>query len=645
MSKQIRENFFSESNEQMLDRLLYDDVKRRTGTLLDDRQKQRLVKTVKHYMGEVYRVNGTGNVTIQNLNKEVLTAVIPDYMSYLRRQTEVETSSVSEIDVITSSDPLKTDVGTRFALMQEKRNEGKAKPPAPPDFRVPLDEEGPAALDLFEQVKKLREAEASRNAQALEEQKKLAVETQLRPIEAGALVRSRAIDNEIPSTLATPPDLRNVLFGNGNGGVNAIKTPYRQSQSGLAEANPTIAVPTVNTSKPVLPQDFVQREDDILNYKENEFNFFAYSADRNWLVSTGENRYNFSILFNAGNPVGTTFRNNTSTQRSFKNITRIELVKCILPVEGVDVMIDISGTSNAFKSSLNTNALSFPYLMVYTPELDNNNTGTNYNLDNAFGVIQYDANWISDNNYASQRGGYIAMIPKFMKCQKVYYPTPLSTLQKITVRIQRPDGTLLSAVPDTLTVSGLTMSQFITGANQGALNYYVGNDSLGAGASRYIWIQTSTWFSRYMFNVGDRIQLQGLNFTTAITGAANVGTAPADLLNFLQNPQGLLVVNIGYTAGATPIYYSGPNNVGYANYIIVDTRYTDPTVSGSTAISPFGGTTAAGTALNTAISGVANVFTTPNGGVINLSHQTQVVFRIITRDMDAASRLRPDNLN
>lgn len=645
MSKQIRENFFSETNEQMLDRLLYDDVKRRTGTTLDERQKSRLVKTVKHYMGEVYRVNG--NTNLQNLNKEVLTAVIPDYMAYLRRQTEVETSSVSEVEVITkNNDPLKTDVGTRFAIMQETRNEGKAKPPAPPDFRVPLNEDGPAALDLFEQVKKLREAEATRNAQAMEENKKLMTEQQLRPIEAGALIRSRAIENEIPTSTYNPPDLRNVLFGNGNGGVmNGIRTPYRQSQSGLAEANPTIAVPQVNTSKPVLPQDFVQREDDIQNYKENEFNFFAYSADRNWLVSTGENRYNFSILFNAGNPVGTTFRNNTSSQRSFKNITRIELVKCILPVEGVDVMIDISGTANAFKTTLNTNALSFPYLMVYTPELDNNNAGTNYNLDNAFGVVQYDANWISDNNYASQRGGYIAMIPKFMKCQKVYYPTPLSTLQKITVRIQRPDGSLLSSIPDTLTVSGLTMSQFITGANQGALNYYVGVDSQGAGASRYIWIQTSTWFNRFMFNIGDRINLQGLNFTSTVTGAANVGTAPADLLNFLQNPAGLLVVNVGYTAGAGPIYYSGPNNVGYANYIIVDARYTDPTTSGSVLISPYGGTTTTGSALNTAISGVANVFTSPNGGVINLSHQTQVVFRIITRDMDAASRLRPDNLN
>ena len=75
MSRQVRENFFSESNEQMLDRLLYQDLRRRTGAELDEKQKQRLVKTVKHYMGEVYRVNGSQ--TMQTLNKEVLTSVIP----------------------------------------------------------------------------------------------------------------------------------------------------------------------------------------------------------------------------------------------------------------------------------------------------------------------------------------------------------------------------------------------------------------------------------------------------------------------------------------------------------------------------------------------------------------------------------------
>jgi hypothetical protein len=273
--------------------------------------------------------------------------------------------------------------------------------------------------------------------------------------------------------------------------------------------------------------------------------------------------------------------------------------------------------------------------MVYCPELDTNNAGTNYNLDNAFGVIQYDANWISDNTYAIQRGGYIAMIPKFMKCQKVYYPTPLSTLQKLTIRIQRPDGSLLSSIPDSLTVNAFAMSQFVSGAAAAGNLYTAG----AAGTSQFIWIQTSTWFSRFMFTAGDRINLQNVVFDPSIYSAAN-GNAPADFLNYIQNPQGLLVVNIGYLSGGS--YFVGPNSVGYANYIIVDARYNDPT-TGVTTISPFGGNTTVASAFNTAISGVANRVT--SGGVINLSHQTQVVFRVITRDMDAASRLRPDNLN
>jgi hypothetical protein len=631
MSREVRENFFSQGNEQMLDRLLYDDVRRRTGTNLDERQKQRLVKTVKHYMGEVYGIHSKQN--LQFLNKEVLTAVIPDYMAYMRRESEVKTAKQTDVEIVTSSDPLRTDVGSRFALMQEARKDQKEQPPSPPDFRIPLEEEGPPAADLFEQIKRVRQAEAERDARAVEDAK-LRQSTELaplRPIEAGAVLRQKSLENELPSMNA-PPDLRSVLFG-----TNIGRT-YDQNKSGLAEANPTIAVPTTVTRQPQLPQNAIQREDDIMNYKENEFNLFCYSADRNWITNTGENRYNFSVTFNAGNPIGQTFRNQANTQIRFKNITRIELVKIMMPVEGVELLIDASGTTPA-KTTLNTNLLSFPYLTVYCPELDTNNAGTNYNLDNAFGVIQYDANWISDNNYSNQRGGWIAMIPKFMKCQKVYYPTPLSTLQKLTIRIQRPDGSLLSAVPDSLIVNGFVLSQYLSGANiGGGPNYYTGGAS---GLSPYIWIQTSTWFNRFMFNVGDRVLLQNVTFDASIYSAAN-GNAPADFLNFIQNPQGLLVVNIGYYNTSETKFYAGANSVGYANYIIVDARYTDPT-TGSTAVSPFGGNTTVAAAFNTAISNVSAKV--PSGGVINLSHQTQVVFRVITRDMDAASRLRPDNLN
>jgi hypothetical protein len=633
MSRETRENFFNQNNEQMLDRLLYDDVRRRTGATLDDRQKQRLVKTVKHYMGEVYRVNA--NQTVQYMNKEVLTAVIPDYMSYLRRESESQTSTKTDVEVVTSSDPLRTDVGSRFALMQEARKDQKDQPPPPPDFRVPLDDEQAPAIDLFEQVKKLRQAEAERDARSMEEQKmKQSTElVPLRPIEAAAVIRQKTLESELPVP-NVPPDMRAVLFGTNN--TNNIGRMYDQNKSGLAEANPTIAVPQLIGRKPVLPQDVIQREDDVVNYKENEFNLFCYSADRNWITNTGENRYNFSVTFNAGNPVGQTFRNQTNTQIKFKNITRIELVKIMMPVEGLEVMIDASGTIPA-KTTLNANLLSFPYLTVYCPELDTNNVGTNYHLDNAFGVVQYDANWISDNNYSSQRGGYIAMIPKFMKCQKVYYPTPLSTLQKLTIRIQRPDGSVLSTVPDSLVVSGFTMSQYITGANIGTgPNYYTGGAS---GLSPYIWIQTSSWFSRFMFTVGDRVLLQNITLDPSIYTAAT-GNAPADFLNFIQNPQGLLVVNIGYYDGSK--FNAGPNSVGYANYIIVDSRYNDPT-TGVTTVSPFGGNATVAGSFSSAISGQTGKVSA--GGVLNLSHQTQVVFRVITRDMDAASRLRPDNLN
>lgn len=633
MSAPVKEQFFGERNEQMLDRLLYDHVQRRSGLSLDDRQKQRLVKTVKHYMGEVYRVNSTQN--IQFLNKETLAAVLPDYTAYLDRGREVEMSEKTEVEIVTSSDPLRQDVGTRFALMQDSRNTAKAAPPAPPDFRIPLEEDSnSSAASLFEQAKKQREAEAARTA--------LAVQEQIRPREAGAMAKPRTLENEI-TTMTVPPDMR-ALFGMQSIG----RTPYSPEQSSLAQANPTIAIPTVRSDRPILPQDFLQKEEDVLNYKESEYNLFCYSADRDWTVNTGENRYNFSVLFNPGNvTTNNGVRANTSTQIKFRNIVRIELVKALVPVEGIDVLIDKGyASSTAFNQTIvNTNVLSFPYLMVRVPELDTNSVGTNQNIDSAFGLIQYDANWITDNTNVVQRGGFLGMIPKFMKCQKTYYPTPLATLQKLSIQLQRPDGSLVSPLLDTLDISGFLLSNSIATTTAPTV-YPIPNtgtvyakNGAAAGLSQFIWIQTSSWFNTFMFNQGDRIQLKNLAFTSTFTGNA---TAAQDFISYLTRTDGLLVVNIGYYSGSA--FITGTNLVGYANYIIVDARYNDPT-KGYTSVSPFGGIatdTFAGTLLSGAIP-ANNII--QSGRLINLSHQTQIVFRVITRDMDAASRIRPDNLN
>lgn len=606
MSGAPRDSFFSDPNEQMLLRVLYQDIQRRNpSTPLSAKQRDRLERTIKHYMGEVHRVKKGGDIRV--LNKEVLTAVLPDFLEYLNRQVPPPDRQPQK----TSMDMLQTDVDTRYAQIQEERHDVKAAPPTPPDFRIPLDDDAIDPMALFEQARKQRDAEikAAAAARAESTEKKGDIQQQ-QPLPI------QEMNTRIPQYSSQPPPR-------------------------MPEANPTLALPSRRAAAGVLPQEMVQTEGDIVKYKENEFNLFCYSGDRNWasLTST-ENRYNFSVVFNGGSSGGGA--SSAATQNKFRNIVRIELVKCILPVEGVDVLVDVSGSRTVLKTSLNTNALSFPYLMVLCPELDTNNSGTNSMLDRAIGTIQYDANWISDNTYSTQRNGYLAMIPKFMKCQKVYSPTPLSTLQKLTCRIQRPDGSLLSTSPDAFTISRFTLSEDLSGTKVATGNFYGGPD-VATGLSSFIWIRLSSWFNRYTFNPGDRILLKNLVLDRSLY-TATTKNAPDDFIQYLQNQQGLLVVNIGYISGTevAPTYTAGPNTVGYANCIIVDARRADPT-TGAVTISPFGGDTTSGIAFCTAISNVANKVT--SGALINLSHQTQVVFRVITRDMDASTHLRPDNLN
>jgi hypothetical protein len=146
-------------------------------------------------------------------------------------------------------------------------------------------------------------------------------------------------------------------------------------------------------------------------------------------------------------------------------------------------------------------------------------------------------------------------------------------------------------------------------------------------------IVTNTFFSQYLFSANDLIQVKGTD-TSLISG--NV-TARADFKSYLENTNGLRIVATGYTASANTSL-DVPNAVGYCNYIVVDTRYNDPT-TGLTTVQPFGGSTTASVALETAMNGV----TFTGARLINLTKQTQLTFRVITRDMDSTTRIRANN--
>ncbi len=651
----------SPQNESMLDKLLYQDFQRRLGSDLTEKQRERLVKTVRHYMKEVQTT--VPGQSIQFKNKEVLTNVVPDFLSYMKR---------SSINVQKEDETMRMDVSTRFSQLQNERNPKKALPPSPPDFRIPLDDELPISMGIFEQLKKQRDDEqklaedqlqarmnSDRTFQQARESSAAAEQYQLATRETNRQLAQREAANEL-ATRIVPPDprrafMKDILEGNPLGGTagqstsleSIFKTRSALETSGLGDANMTLALPGPERTRPPLPQDALIPQDDILTYKENEYNLFIWSADRDWLndtrtSATVQNRYNFSVNFDPGNNrAGQLFGVNPAASVKFKNITRIEFVKAILPVEGVNNLVRKTATAltSTYDVSLNTNVLSFPYINMYVKEIDTNSYGTDFYFERSFATLQYDANWISDNNVAT-KGGYLAMIPKFLKCQKVYHPTPLSTLQKLSIRLERPNGNLVSDIPDTFDVSGFTISAVLNQCPSAPLANVSGTRYADTSGF-YIWVETSAFYNRFSVNTGDWVRFAGLTFPSSAFTSSAQQTAISDFINWIQG-QDHLVVGTAWNKKSSGISYytDGANQVGYSKYIIIQSRFPDPT-TGSVTPSGFGGLTGAAlTSFYTAFCGT----NLTAGRLINLSHQTHLVFRIITRDMDATSRLRPDNL-
>jgi hypothetical protein len=662
----VRPALFSQKNRDTLENLLIQDFQSRVGPL-NSQQRDRLSKTVDHYVDEVYEQQGEKQLPL--LNREIIRATASDFGKYLQRKEVVRSAPETPIKTV-MNEQLYQETGRRFELMQAERQETKALPPSVPDFRISLDEEGPSSAELYERAKRARESEALRimNTQN-DAMQRLDAGLQLRNqsdtmFHAAQQQQNKATDimlserrnqpKPLETPLIVPPDRRDLMLpANVTIQPDQSLMPYRSPLTieaaptlrdlGQANSNPTITEPQLTSPQKVnLQQDVLIRQDNIVSYREIENNLFIYSADRDWLKNTRENRYSFTVAFDPANN-GQTYGPSPAAQQRFKNITRIELVKAIMPAEAIDVLItqDLSGVSGSKPNTLyQYNILSFPFVTVAVQELDGNNYGTDNFLDRSFGVLQYDANWYSDPaslTDAQDSRGYLAMIPKFMKCQRVYHPTPLSTLQKMTISLLRPDGSLISSVPDTLDIAGILASNNAAGATFASSLY----DVTGAPGTTpaYYFINTSTYFSRFQIAIGDRIQIAGFTYNDA-TLAANPGLA--DFANWLNRSEGHIVAAIGYSSSGT---YMGDtaNSAGYANYIIIQARYANPT-SGSTDLLPFTGFASVGSITAALADATLNAALLQPRRLINLNRQIQLVFRIITREMDSVGQLRPDNM-
>ena len=381
-----------------------------------------------------------------------------------------------------------------------------------------------------------------------------------------------------------------------------------------------------------LPQDIIIRQQDVIKYKEIEYNIFLNSGDRNWLLNKSENRYDFSVNFNVANN-STDFPSSPSLQERFRNITRIEFVKVIVSLEGL-VPIIRRTAGPVVNTDAIVSVLSYPYVALRIAELNANGFGTNPALDNTFAVTHQDTSWTSDTTQKNR--GFASLAPKYLKCQKIYAPTPLGSLQKLSIRLERPDGLLLSDALDVQYITNINFGNYLKTTNSGAdlTTVY----QAGLSLNEYVFINTSAWFSRFMVSDTDRIVIKG--FTVATTGSGTPDTnSLTDFTNWINRAEGHYVVGIGYT-NSTDIT-DGQNAVGYANYVIIRNRFADPTVGGATGRQYFGGSITLDNSLGTRLGTQASQATT--AAFINMNHQVHVALRVVCREMDGASNLRPDN--
>ena len=653
----IQEALFSAKNYQTLQTVLVQDFQER-GEKLSEVQLQRLAKTVDHYLHQVYEKHG--DKPISTLNKETLSASAKDFNQYLQRKEM--TKNINPVKQVLN-DSLFQETSQRFERLTQERNEVKALPSSLPDFRISLTEDGPPAAEIFERAKKQREMELLRSTQQSELmkadvglQRRIQADQSFRSQQDGqnrdnefALVQ-RQNTSQRPSvsnqSLVIMPDRRELMLAPIGSFDTMTQSPDPRGL-GQANANPTIiapqlASPTINH----LQQNNIIREDSIISYREIENNLFIYSADRDWLLNSKENRYHFTVQFDT-NGFKDKFALGLTAQQKFKNIVRIELIKAIMPGENLDVIVNASDTGvPIYTTSFQDNILNLPYVSLRVAELENNNYGTDNSLDRSFGVLQYDAQWLSDATQQSCSRGYLAMIPKFLKCQKEYYPTPLSTLQKMTIEFRRPNGELLSHSSDTFDIggiiareivaSGATTFPFNVPCNPSKYSLLGASSAAPADAPANFFINTSSYFSQFELCAGDRIQIAGYTYSDATLNDPVYGQSLRAFCNWINRVEGHIVINIAHTVPTAPtILVDGTNPVGYANFIVIQALYQNPT-TGTSYLQSFGpdfGRTLAtyGTTLQSPVR------------LINLNKQLNLVFRIITREMDSLPQIRPDN--
>jgi hypothetical protein len=260
-----------------------------------------------------------------------------------------------------------------------------------------------------------------------------------------------SIDNHDPKVLFNNPISTELL---GSGESKPFDTSINNNQSEVNE-------PLRSSDAYLNPR----------NHKTKEIEKFLSinSVDRNW--SLEPLRYKYSV-----NSLG----NNNDLQSRYRNIESIAVGKVVIPEEIIE---RITTTNQNLKTSFNYDfSFAYPYIILRIDEFDNVYDGTNDNVRKAFSKLIYHRSYKAPNGR-----GYIILKP-IQKEKKKFYPTPLSSIGKLSISLLKPNGDILNTSSDSYKLFKIEYEQFNT---------------------HYLKVVTDVYFDKNEFFVGDEVLLQG----------------------------------------------------------------------------------------------------------------------------------------
>ena len=196
----------------------------------------------------------------------------------------------------------------------------------------------------------------------------------------------------------------------------------------------------------------------------------------------------------------------------------------------------------------------------------------------------------------------------------------------MTIDITDPRGNFVNNQKDVLTISNIqytTTLNAITAGSTELLPTYAWPYSTQSDY-KYVQITTSTYFSNRLFRIGDRILIQDFAFNSNASGVND-----SNFASFINQEQGHIIINLDVESNGS----TTSNNSGFLSNI-----YISPPGS----LNAANQTVAAGTYYDNTSLDLSNV--SVFGSMIDVDLQTQLLFRIVTRDPDTTGTLNPINI-